>query len=191
MSVETTWWWVRHAPTGAKELIGWTDVQADLSDTDSLARLSSALPENAVVVSSDLRRASETADAIAQARPRAPNDSRLREINFGAWESLEFSKIARLHPETSQKYWSNPSSAIPPGGESWDSVSARVNSFVQEFSRDHCGEDIVAVSHFGAILTQIQRATGQPVSQVAGNKIENLSITKIRLLDGGNCRLLP
>ena len=190
MSVGTTWWWIRHAPTHAKKLFGWTDIPADLSDIESLERLSAALPENAVVVSSDLRRASETADAISSGRKRMPNDARLREINFGSWESMEFAEIARLHPDISRKYWTDPSTATPPGGENWESVMDRVSDFVQEFSREQFAEDIVAVSHFGTILTQIQRATGKTGSKAVSRKIEYLSITKIRLLNDGKFMLL-
>ena len=61
--MKTTWWWVRHGPTHADVLAGWTDIPADLSDVSQLSRLSSFLPERAVVISSDLSRASKTADA--------------------------------------------------------------------------------------------------------------------------------
>ena len=57
--------WVRHGPTHAKTLVGWTDLPADLSNTAQLQRLSDHLPQDAVVISSDLIRAADTADAIA------------------------------------------------------------------------------------------------------------------------------
>jgi len=62
---------VRHGPTHAKTMVGHADVPADLSDTAALSRLSNYLPE-VPVVSSDLIRASATADAICGARPRLP-----------------------------------------------------------------------------------------------------------------------
>jgi len=188
---EKFWWWVRHAPTRSRKLAGWTDIPADLSDADSLDRLNSALPGNAVVVSSDLLRASKTADAISTERRRAPNDARLREINFGDWELKDFREIADEYPEISEKFWTDPSSATPPGGERWDSVLERVNSFVHEFSRAQSVGDIIAVSHFGAILTQIQLATGQSSSQVLGHEVGHLSITKIRISNGGRSLLPP
>ncbi len=36
----TRFWLVRHGPTHAKAMIGWTDLVADLSDVETLARLS-------------------------------------------------------------------------------------------------------------------------------------------------------
>ena len=59
----TTLWMVRHGPTHAKAMIGWTDLPADLSDTDAIARLRTELPD-APIVSSDLIRAVATADAL-------------------------------------------------------------------------------------------------------------------------------
>ncbi len=50
------WYWVRHGPTHAKAMIGWTDLPADLSDTAKLARLEAMLPTGGKVVSSDLSR---------------------------------------------------------------------------------------------------------------------------------------
>ncbi|MEN8741466.1 MAG: histidine phosphatase family protein, partial [Phaeobacter gallaeciensis] len=55
---------VRHGPTHAKSMVGWSDLPADLSDSAALHRLSAALPEDALVVSSDLSRAADTASAI-------------------------------------------------------------------------------------------------------------------------------
>ena len=80
----TRFWWVRHGPTHAKTMVGWQDAPADLSDQRALARLSEYLPQEAVVISSDLIRASATADAIESRRKRLPHDPALREIHFGA-----------------------------------------------------------------------------------------------------------
>ncbi|MDZ4137070.1 MAG: histidine phosphatase family protein, partial [Paracoccaceae bacterium] len=50
----TRFHWVRHGPTHAKAMIGWTDLPADLSDHPAIARLTAFLPDAAGVVSSDL-----------------------------------------------------------------------------------------------------------------------------------------
>ena len=42
-----TIWWVRHGPTHRKEMVGWSDVPADLSDTAALARLLRQLKNDA------------------------------------------------------------------------------------------------------------------------------------------------
>lgn len=171
--------WVRHGPTHAKAMVGWTDLPADLSDTAQLQRLHRHLPERALVVSSDLSRAIATADAISGGRQRLPHDPDLREINFGDWEMKRFFEIEdQAH---AQAYWETPGDIRPPNGESWNDVTDRVNRAVTRLTEAHPGHDFVAVAHFGVILTQVQRALGLPSAQAFSHKIDNLSVTEIRL----------
>ena len=86
MSILGRVFWVRHGPTHAKSMVGWSDIPADLSDTARIARLDAFLPRDSVVISSDLIRAVATADAIAGDRHRLQHDPNLREIHFGDWE---------------------------------------------------------------------------------------------------------
>ena len=76
------WFWIRHGPTHEKNFTGWRDVPADLSDRALIDRLSSYLPSEAVVVSSDLTRSVTTADALAGARPRLPHEPNLSLIHI-------------------------------------------------------------------------------------------------------------
>ena len=174
--------WVRHGPTHAKTMVGWSDLPADLSDSAQLARLSNALPQDAVVISSDLVRASATADAIASGRQRLPHDPDLREIHFGEWELARFDEVedqARL-----RAYWDNPGDIRPPGGESWHEVSARVDSAVARLIADHPGRDIIAVAHFGVILTQVQQALQIGAFEAFSHRIDNLSLTELHHRNG-------
>lgn len=173
----TQFYWVRHGPTHAKTMVGWSDLPADLSDTEQLARLAADLPPDALVVSSDLSRAVATADAIQQGRPRLPHDPMLREMHFGDWELQHWSDIAdqaRL-----QAFWDNPGDVAPPGGESWNALSARVSDAADRLAAAHPGRAIVVVAHFGAILTQVQRATGAEGRAIFAQKIDNLSLTEL------------
>ncbi|MDK3072176.1 histidine phosphatase family protein [Sedimentitalea sp. JM2-8] len=176
---------VRHGPTHAKSMVGWSDLPADLSDTAQLDRLSLLLPRPALVVSSDLRRAAATADAIAGNRRRLPNDPALREINFGAWELRRFAEIEAEDPERIRAYWDTPGDVRPPGGESWNEVCARVDAAVDRLIAAHDGQDIVIVAHFGAILTQVQRALRLPAADAFSHRIDNLSVTELSLYPDG------
>ena len=179
MGVKTTWWWVRHGPTNAEVLAGWTDIPADLSNVSQLKRLSNFLPEQAVVISSDLSRASKTADAITKNRKRLPDAPELREINFGSWDGKPFSLISQEHPSLSKKFFTDPGSHAPPGGERWSAISDRVSKSVDLTTVSCIGEHIVAVAHFGVILTQVQRATKQSARALAARKVQNLSVTRL------------
>ena len=174
----TRFWWVRHGPTHEKAFVGWRDVPADLSDTARLARLDAHLPKGALIVSSDLVRASATAAVLAEGRKALPADPALREINFGAWDGLHWSQASARDPELTRAFWENPGDIAPPEGESWNAVAARVDGFVARMLADHAERDIVAVAHFGVILTRIQQAGGLTAEAALGHQIEPLSVTQ-------------
>lgn len=175
----TRFWWVRHAPTHSNAMVGWSDVPADLSDSARIMRLSAFLPTQAVIVSSDLARASATADAIAAGRTRIPDDSRLREFHFGEWELRRHSEIMATDPQLLTEYLEFPGDIRAPRGESWNEAATRVSRSVDRLLSAHSGADIILVSHFGAILTQIQRALGITASEACSRRIDNLSVTRI------------
>lgn len=176
---------VRHGPTHAKSMVGWSDLPADLSDTGFLTRLAAHLPQQALVVSSDLRRAADTASAIQGARTRLPHRAGLREINFGAWELRRFAEIEAEDPEQIRAYWETPGDVRPPGGESWNEVCARVDAEIDALIAAHPGGDLIVVGHFGMILTQVQRALRLDADQAFAHRIDNLSVTEITRLPQG------
>lgn len=186
----TNWWWIRHGPTHRKSFVGWSDVEADLSDTAALERLDAHLPDDAVIISSDLIRCIATADAIQGSRERLPHDDQLREFNFGDWELQNFADIAKDDPEISQQYWTTPGDVAPPNGESWNQAYSRVCNAVDRIGKIYQGRNIIAVGHFGVILTQIQRATNMPASSAIGFKIDNLSLTHVEHLGGTDWRVI-
>jgi alpha-ribazole phosphatase len=173
----TRFWWVRHGPTHAKGMVGWTDLAADLSDVAALGRLSAYLPGDAVIVSSDLSRAVATADAIEGARERLPHDPALREIHFGAWEMRGFAEVEAEAPDHIRAFWQVPGDIRPPGGESWNDICARVGAATDLLLAAHPGRDIIVAAHFGAILAALQRAAGLAPEAVFAHRIDNLSVT--------------
>lgn len=177
------WWWVRHGPTHAKGFVGRTDLPADLSDTAALTRLEAYLPSDALLVSSDLVRASATADAIAGNRRRLPNMTGLREMDFGDWETREFPDIAKTDPALSRAFWTDPATATPPNGESWKQLAKRVDQSVERIMKAHSETDIIAVAHVGVIMTQLQRAGKMSPVSAMSFSIDNLSVTRLEFLN--------
>ena len=174
-------WMVRHGPTHAKAMVGWTDIPADLSDGAALERLRDHLPD-APVVSSDLIRASATADALNR-QSRLPHDPALREINFGVWEMLTFTEIEAQDADKIRAYWDTPGDITPDDGESWNAISARVSAAIDHYSAQGF-RDLIVVAHFGAILTQVQRALKCDGYTAFSHKIDNLSVTDMTLTNG-------
>lgn len=171
------WYWVRHGPTHAKGMVGWTDLPADLSEAAAIARIDRALPREATCVSSDLSRAVATADAVAPGRHRLPHAPALREINFGDWEMRNFAEVETEDPDRIFAFWDQPGDNAPPNGESWNALRARVDGWVDAYDGP---SPVIAVAHFGVILTQVQRALGIPARETFAQKIDNLSVTHLR-----------
>jgi alpha-ribazole phosphatase len=173
----TRFWWVRHGPTHAKTMVGWTDLPADLSDTAAVARLKVYLPRDALVVSSDLSRAITTADAIQANRTRLPHDCNLREMHFGAWEMRGFAEIEAEAPDHIRAFWEQPGDVRPPQGESWNDLGCRIDAAIDHLLSAHQGRDIIVTAHFGPILAALQRAKGLSPEAVFSHRIDNLSVT--------------
>lgn len=165
-------WLVRHGPTHAKGMVGWTDLPADLSDRAALARLNAHLPQ-VPVVSSDLSRAVTTADTLL-ARPRLPHDRDWRELHFGAWEMRSYAEVEAESPDHIRAFWDRPGDIRAPGGESWNALTARVDTALSRLV--HLPE-VIVVAHFGVIVAAIQRAGGLTPTEAFAHKIDNLSVT--------------
>lgn len=170
--------WLRHSPTHAKTMVGWSDIPADLSEAPRLEALRAVLPSGALVVSSDLKRAVQTADAVQEDRRRLTHRAALREIHFGAWELQRFDAVrdqARL-----RRFWEAPGDITPPCGESWNALRQRVCAEVDTLFEETGAEDLVIVAHFGAILAHVQQALGVTTTEVFAHKIEPLSLTQVQ-----------
>lgn len=174
----TEWWWIRHGPTHAARMVGHTDLSADLSDTEALARLAANLPEGARVLSSDLIRARSTAQALGLA-PKT--DSRLREMNYGSWEDLAFDDPS-VDPALARRFWEEPGNVRPPYGESWNDLNDRVEKVIVEQSSG----PIIAVAHMGVILAALSLTTGISAKAALSFRIDPLSVTRLTWFGGSD-----
>ncbi len=179
MTATVRFWWVRHGPTDSKALNGWTDVPARLDDTAQLARIAAFLPAEAPVISSDLRRAVDTAAAIAGDRPRLAPRQSLREAHFGDWEGRSAIEIHAENPTRLLALLNTPGEVAPPGGESWNALAARAGAAADALLADVLGPDLIVVAHFGVILSQIARAKGLTPRAALGQTVGHLSVTRL------------
>src|SRR3954451_12184635 len=77
------------------------------------------------VLTSDLRRARETADALG--RPGAAPDPAWREIDVGEWAGRPLAEL----PPGQEPAWRG-GDLMPPGGERWEELEARVADALAE-----------------------------------------------------------
>ena len=174
----TRFWLVRHGPTHQKTLTGWRDVPADLSDTAAVDRLARHLPDDAVIVSSDLKRARMTAEAIAAGRTMLPPRQTLREFDFGDWDGVHHADVSARHPELSRRFWEDPGDPAPPGGESWHMVTRRVAASLRDLAATQAADKVIVVGHMGMIMTTIALCGGGAYAAM-GHRIDPLSVTDV------------
>jgi broad specificity phosphatase PhoE len=186
----TRWWWVRHAPVPNPEsrCYGQGDKDCDVSDIESFQGLSSMLPSDALLVTSDLLRTKKTAAAIADAGLDLPDpieETSLREQSFGAWQGMTYPEIwdsrGSRHP-----YWLAPAYERPPEGESFADVLARLAPTVNRLTREHAGRDIVSVGHGGTVRAALAVALGLQAEAALTFTIENLSLTRLDHIAGSD-----
>ncbi len=106
------------------------------------------------LISSDLARAADTAEAVAAASGQPVKlDSRLRETHLGEWQGQTVAEIEEAYPGAIATWRSDPAWA-PPGGESRIEVVRRAMPVVEELDDEFSsGPDTTAVliAHGGLI----------------------------------------
>ena len=181
MTMKTRWWWIRHAPVVNPEgkLYGQLDLDVDFSDDKKLEALAKILPDNAVWVTTSLRRARETANrlsAITTTARSIDEHDNLREQSFGDWEGSRWQDIPAA---VSDAFWKDPAKNRVPNGESFADVVTRVTETVEQLNTHHTGRDIVAVTHTGSIRAAITHALGGDARAGLSFQLAPLSLTRI------------
>lgn len=125
--------------------------------------LGGAYPE-ALVVTSDLRRAVETATPVAAILGRAPEqDARLRERSCGAWEGMTDDEVAASDPERSARRRAGEDLYAEVGGESEEMLIARVLPALRELIADTPeGGVTIVVTHGGPVWFGVHELVGLP-----------------------------
>lgn len=133
------------------------------------------------VYSSDLGRAHETAQAVAQvAGIPVVADEGLRERSFGIFEGKTFDEIHETWPDHAHNWRKRiPEWQPPDGGESLLELRERVTRTMQELAARHPGELIVVVAHGGVLDTLYRVATGQEVNSPRTWELPNGAINRL------------
>lgn len=157
---------LRHGETAwnvGQRIQGQLDVPLNDRGREQAARLALALQgeDLAAVHSSDLSRASATAQAVADAcgLPVA-HDPALRERAFGRFEGMTYTEIETRWPEDAMRWRKREIDFAPGGGETLRDFSARCVSVLTRLAHGHRGEAIAVVAH-GGVLDCLYRAATQ------------------------------
>ncbi|WP_018809240.1 histidine phosphatase family protein [Salinispora arenicola] len=140
--------------------------QTDISLNDlgqeqaqAAARLLAGLRPDAIVAS-DLRRAADTAAALA-ALTSLPvrTDVRLRERYFGRWQGLQLTEAAERYPDEYAR-WRAGDPDPGAGIETLDDLGKRLGSALQEAADTVPGGTVVVATHGGAARQGIGQLLG-------------------------------
>jgi probable phosphoglycerate mutase len=163
-------------PDNGKDNYGLSELGRDQVRT-SLQR-DSHLDTNAVIVSSDFKRARETAAIVYEmlaCRCAPCEESRLRERDFGELELTADDS----YDEVWQQDEVNPDSQVR-GVESVNQVMSRVTSVVTDYENQYSGSTIVFVSHGDAL--QILQTAFARLDASSHRQLEHLQTAEIREL---------
>jgi probable phosphoglycerate mutase len=123
-----------------------------------------------IFISSDLKRARETAEfiSVATGKPVDFFDERLREMDRGKiTDTIETERVER---------WGENWSQLDMGQETGESMRARGKSFVQDISLRFAGKKVLVVTHghfLGLTLKELMQ------DESTGNELRNTSVTTI------------
>jgi glucosyl-3-phosphoglycerate phosphatase len=130
---------------------GQADIPLDdrgLAQAQQAAQVLAELAPGAIV-SSDLRRATQTAGALSELTGLGVAlDARLREIHVGSWEGLTIEGIQEADPELARRYLAGEDVRRSATGEKIGEVAERVALTLEEIARLAAdGSTVVVVMH--------------------------------------------
>jgi probable phosphoglycerate mutase len=119
-----------------------------------------------VIVTSPLKRARQTAEAVAQRTGLDVDvEEDLREADFGDWEGHTFTEVQRRWPAELAAWLADPTVA-PPGGESFATAAQRVQAAGERLVERYEGKTVLAVSHVTPIKLLLTQALLAPLASL-------------------------
>jgi 2,3-bisphosphoglycerate-dependent phosphoglycerate mutase len=177
---------VRHGETDwnvERRLQGWTDIPLNATGLRQARAAALALAGREIggVISSDLSRARDTAELIAvAARVEVATDPALRERNYGVAEGQLNSELEVEFDGRLEERWADPDFTFE-GGETRRDVYLRLGSFLTELLASPPQQEIVLVSHGGALHVARGFLEGFPVERLPEWRFDNGEIVTVEV----------
>ncbi len=174
---------VRHGSTvhsAEKRFSGRNDLPLDEAGAKQAAALARRnFGVVAAIVSSPLRRARQTADAIGAVLdlPVAAGEE-LAELDFGAWEGLTFAEVRERFPDELAN-WQGVPDLAPPGGESFAALARRVRRARDAIVAAHPDTTVVVVTHVSPIKTLVRTALDAPFAAIYRMHLDTASVSTL------------
>lgn len=191
----TNLWLIRHALVAENEramLYGIRDVQlcpdSLVAQLPMYQALAARLPRPATWMCTPLSRTRRTAEAIFAAgypEQGLTVEAGLIEQNLGDYQGLRHTALPPLLAAPAHPFWPLAGTEQPPNGESMAEVLIRVGAVLERVVERHAGEDVVIVSHGGAIRAAVAHAMAIDADRALHLSIYNLSLTRLERMDEG------
>lgn len=182
---------IRHGETAwnaAKRLQGWQDIPLNPLGRRQAAALGPALADEGLVavVASDLQRAWQTGQALADALglPLLPEPG-LRERGFGVLEGNTPEEIEAHRPDDARRWRTREPSWQPDGGESLLAFQARSLGAVERVAARFAGQAVALVSHGGVVDLLYRAAIRVPLDLPRSWALGNATINRLLHTPGG------
>lgn len=182
-------WLIRHALVAREALAflyGTNDVpiceDSMASHGRRYAALAARLPRPAEVVVTPLTRTRLTFEALVRAgypeqEPRV--EKAFVEQDFGHWQGRAIAEFTNRVMADKHPFWPIHAAETPPGGESFQDMIYRVGEGMERLSSVHRDDDVIVVSHGGAIRAACAYALGLNPHQALSLSVENISLTRL------------
>lgn len=132
------------------------------------------------VYSSDLLRASETAEAVGRGSGRVPvTDRGLRERAFGVFQGRTFAEIEAEWPEQALRWRKRDPDFGPEGGEPLRLFFERCVGAVARLAAAHPGQSIAVVAHGGVMDCLYRAATRIDLQAPRSWQVRNASLNRL------------
>lgn len=181
---------IRHGETQMNRELrfqGQVDVALNPVGLEQARRLAARLAGESAhaLYASDLQRAVQTAEPIAQTLLLAPvADPGLREQAFGDVDGMRVDDIQQQHPEAWAGWLRFEPDFRMPGGESTRDFHARVMQALHRVVAAHPQQKLVVVTHGGVLDMVYRTARSLGLGGPRQSEIPNAGLNRIRVRDG-------
>jgi probable phosphoglycerate mutase len=168
---------VRHGRTAlnaAGRLQGRIDEPLDDVGRKQAAAVAEYIGPVDLLITSPLRRATETAEAFGIP---FQTDERWIELSYGIFEGVALSET----PSEAWEQWQEDLDYVPPGGESLAELDRRVRDACEGLSRLAGDRDVVVVTHVSPIKSAVAWALGATIAISWRSHVSQASICRIEM----------
>ena len=138
------------------------------------------------IVSSPLIRCRAFAEGLAQRHSLSIEiETRLREIHFGDWEGKTAEELLATDRERITRFWEDPESHPPPGGEALTMFRNRVLEAWRQLSARDTSDHLLVVTHGGPIRVILGHILGLSRAEILQLEVPHAYRRQLRLLGDG------